>query len=37
MYKQYVEEFGPLGEARMDTFHPQYKDAKWEEVEPISI
>ena len=37
VYKQYVEEFGPLGEARMDTFHPQYNDTKWKEVEPISI
>ena len=36
-YKQYVEEFGLLGEARMDTFHPQYNDTKWKEVEPISI
>ena len=33
VYKQFVEEFGTVGESRLDTFHPQYKDVDWDTAE----
>lgn len=30
VYKRFVKEFGPQGESRLDTFHPQYADLAWE-------
>ena len=33
VYKQFVEEFGAIGESRLDTFHPQYKDVDWDTAE----
>ena len=35
VYKQFVEEFGPQGESRLDTFHPQYKDVEWDTTEIV--